>query len=244
MTPLLYHLPQAVLAVIIMFAVFGLVRLKPLWHAWRVNRTDAMIGVATFVATLAMAPALANGILLGVGLTIVLYLLRNMRPRAEVLARHPDGVLGGMDTHNLSPISEHYVIMRFDGSLNFVNVAYFEDTILKALARFPEAKAVLVIGNGINDIDASGEEQLRSLATQLKAKGIELHFSSLKQQVRVIFDRGGLANVIPEDHLFKTKEMALKALEARYGARTPQIASGAKRGAETTPPLPRLTGSF
>lgn len=216
MTPLLYHLPQAVLAVIIMFAVFGLVRVKPLVQAWKVNRADALIGIATFVATLALAPALANGILVGVGLTVMLYLLRNMRPRAEILGRRDDGVLAGIDTHNLPPVSERYLVMRFDGSLNFVNVAYFEDAILQAFARFPKAKAVLVVGSGINDIDASGEEQLRSVARQLQARSVDLYFSSLKQQVRTVFKRGGLAEVIPDEHVFRSKEHALKALEARY----------------------------
>ncbi len=245
LTPLLYHLPQAVLAVIIMFAVFGLVRIRPLVHAWKVNRTDALIGIATFAATLALAPALDEGILIGVGLTVAIHLLRSMQPRAEILGRHPDGVLGGMDTHQLTPISENFVVMRFDGSLNFVNVAYFEETLPQALARFPSAKAVLVIGSGINDIDTSGEEQLRSLFHQLKARGIELYFSGLKQQVRNTLKRSGLAEMIPEDHLFKTKELALKALSARYdgheaGAGTPA------RGiaAESSPPRPRLTGGY
>lgn len=217
LTPLLYHLPQAVLAAVIMLAVFGLVRVAPLVHAWKVNRPDAVIGIATFVATLAMAPALANGILLGVGLTVALYLFRNMRPRAEILGRHPDGVLGGIDTHKLPAISEHYVVLRFDGSLNFVNVAHFEDVVLQALERFPQAQAVLVIGSGINDLDVSGEEKLRALAEQLRERKVSLYFSSLKRQVLAAFERGGLSSVIPGGHIFKTKEIALKTLDACYG---------------------------
>lgn len=217
LTPLLYHLPQAVLAAVIMLAVFGLVRVAPLVQAWKANRPDAVIGIATFIATLVMAPALANGILLGVGLTVALYLYRNMRPRAEILGRHPDGVLGGIDTYKLPAISEHYVVLRFDGSLNFVNVAYFEDVVLQALERFPRAQAVLVIGNGINDLDASGEEKLRALADQLRARNVSLYFSSLKRQVVAAFERSGLSSVIPGDHIFKTKEVALKTLEASYG---------------------------
>jgi MFS superfamily sulfate permease-like transporter len=244
MTPLLYHLPQAVLAVIIMFAAFGLVRIQPLVQAWRVNRTDALIGIATFVATLALAPALANGILVGVGLTVGVYLLRNMRPRAVILGRRADGVLAGMETHGLPPVSEYYVVMRFDGSLNFVNVAHFEDAVLRALARFPKAKAVLVVGSGINDIDASGEEQLRSLARQLQAKGVALYFSSLKQQVRAAFARGGLAEVIPDGHVFATKEQALRALEAAYGGEPPAAeAEFRPEGGKAASP-PRPTGSF
>lgn len=218
LTPLLYHLPQAVLAVVIMLAVFGLVRIAPLVHAWKVNRSDAVIGIATFVATVVMAPALANGILLGVGFTVALYLFRNMRPRAEVLGRHPDGVLGGIDTHKLPAISERYVVLRFDGSLNFVNVAYFEEVVLHALERFPQAQAVLVIGSGINDLDVSGEEKLRALAEQLRARDVKLYFSSLKRQVVAAFERSGLSSVIPSDHIFRTKEIALKALDACYGS--------------------------
>jgi SulP family sulfate permease len=218
-TPMLYHLPQAVLAVVIMFAVFGLIRVKALIHAWAVNRLDAVIGIATFVATLAMAPALANGIMVGVMLTVILYLLRNMRPRAEILGRHPDGALGGIDTHGLAAISEHYVVIRFDGSLNFVNVAYFEEVVLEALARFPVAQAVLVIGNGINDVDVSGEEKLRSLALQLRDRGVELYFSSLKRQVLAVLEKGERSGAIPSDHIFKTKELAVRVLEARYGNR-------------------------
>ncbi|MGD8547331.1 MAG: SulP family inorganic anion transporter, partial [Thiohalophilus sp.] len=70
-TPYLYHLPQAVLAVIVMMAVFSLIRIKPLMQAWRVDRISASIGIITFCATLLMAPAIANGILLGIALTVL-----------------------------------------------------------------------------------------------------------------------------------------------------------------------------
>jgi SulP family sulfate permease len=51
--------------------------------------------------------------------------------------------------------------VRFDGSLYFANVAYFEDAILEAVANNPKAKMLLVVGNGINELDASGEEVMR-----------------------------------------------------------------------------------
>ena len=41
-TPYLYHLPQAVLAVIVMTAVFGLVRIAPLLHAWKADRAGGL----------------------------------------------------------------------------------------------------------------------------------------------------------------------------------------------------------
>lgn len=216
LTPLLFHLPQATLAVIIMLAVFGLIRFKALIQAWRVDKQDATIGIVTFFATLLVAPSLANGILIGVGLTILVYLLRKMRPRMEILGRHPDGTLGGMDTYGLPPLSDRCIVLRFDGSLNFVNVAYFEQGVLNALARFPNAKGMLIIGSGINSIDVSGMEKIAMLADQLRAAGIEMCFSSLKRQVMKVFESERLREAVPPDHIFKTKEHALAALANRF----------------------------
>jgi MFS superfamily sulfate permease-like transporter len=216
-TPYLYHLPQAVLAVIVMTAVFGLIRTKPLWHAFRVEWPEAAIGVTTFCATLIMAPSLASGILLGVALTVLWYLIQIMRPRAEIVARKTDGTLGGIRAHQLQPISKAFVPVRFDGSLSFINVAYFEDILLEAHADFPRAEAILIIGSGINQIDVSGEEKIRELTLRLKEVGVTLMFSGLKHQVMKVFERGGLIELIGRENFFSDKETALHVLTERYG---------------------------
>ena len=215
-TSYLYHLPQSVLAVIVMMAVFSLIRIKPLVNAWKIDRIGALIGVITFAATLWMAPAIADGILLGIALTILHYLIRTMRPRVEVVSRKSDGTLGGIRVHQLKPISENFVPVRFDGSLTFVNVAYFEDMILEAHAEFPQAKTILVIGSGINEVDASGEEKIREVVGRLRDVGVNLVFSSLKHQVLRVFERSGLVQDLGRDAFFSDKESALHTLRERF----------------------------
>lgn len=216
-TPYLYHLPQAVLAVIVMMAVFSLIRIKPLTQAWKVDRVGAIIGIVTFIATLVMAPSIANGILLGVVLTVIDYLIRTMKPRAEIVSYKSDGTLGGIKSHNLEPISDQFVPVRFDGSLTFANVAYFEDIILKALRKFPDAKAIVMIGSGINEMDASGEEKIRELNLRLEELGVKLMFSGLKHQVMKLLYVSGLIEEIGRDCFFSDKQTALKVLTAQYG---------------------------
>lgn len=216
LTPLLYHLPQAVLAVIVMMAVFSLIRIKPLIHAWRLDRAGALIGITAFFATLAMAPAIANGIMVGIVLTMVAFVLKVMKPRAEVLGHGDEGELKGMTTYGLPPISECFIPIRFDGSLIFCNVAYFENAILKAHATFPEARTILIIGSGINWIDASGEEKIRDVAGRLRELGIALAFSSLKKQVVNSFERGELMPVIGKENIFRTKAIAVRELTERH----------------------------
>jgi MFS superfamily sulfate permease-like transporter len=217
LTPYLYHLPQATLAVVVMMAVFGLIRIEPLIHAWRVDPPAAAIGSLTFFTTLVMAPNLASGIMLGVALTVLWYLIRNMRPHADILGRQADGTLGGVRAHGLTPLSKQVVPLRFDGSLVFINVAYFEDIVLEAQADYPDARAILVIGSGINEIDASGEEKVRDLALRLREAGVELTFSGLKQQVLRVFERGGLLDLLGHGSFFADKERAVSALAERYG---------------------------
>ena len=217
LTSLLYHLPQAVLAAVIMLAVVGLINPGAMRHAWHTHRHDGLAATVTFVATLAFAPHLDMGILIGAVVAIALFLHRRMRPRGEILGQHPDGVLGGLDTHGLAPLSQHLVPVRFDGELTFVNVSYFEDMMLEAVRRFPEARAILLIGSSINEIDVSGEEKLSDLARRLEQSGIKLYLSGLKKQVLEVLERAEIHKTLPPERIFRSKEQALKTLLERYG---------------------------
>jgi SulP family sulfate permease len=214
LTPLLHHLPQAALAAVIMLAVSSLVQLDGLRHAWKVQRHDGAAGALTFVAVLALAPHLDIAIFVGAGLSVLLFLYRTMHPRIAVLGRHPDGTLRDAGIHRL-PLSEHVVAVRFDGQLYFANVPYFEDSLLEVAARFPKAHHVLVVGEGINQIDASGEEVIRHLVERLRENGVTLAFSGLKKQVLDVLDATGTRALIGEDNLFIHEDQALAALAER-----------------------------
>lgn len=216
LTAHLYHLPQAVLATIVMMAVFGLIRVAPLMQAWRVQRSDAVAGLVTFVATLAFAPDIANGILIGMALTAALFLLRTMKPRAAVLGRKTDGTMAGIDANAIEPLGQHFVAMRFDRSLIYLNVAAFEDSILEVLARQPKVRGILVIGSGINELDASGADKVRELAERLQQQGVVLMFSSLKAPVAEAFGRAGLIELLGPDNVFSSEAQAVHAAQRRF----------------------------
>jgi len=210
-TPLLYHLPQAALAAIIMLAVANLVNFKAMVHAWQAHRHDGIAATVTFLATLSFAPHLDTGILVGAGLAIILYLYRTMRPRVAVLGRHPDGTMRDAHMFNL-PTSERLIAIRFDGSLFFANVPYFEDVILEQAAQHPQARYILVVGDAINELDASGEEMIRHLARRLQQNGVTMVFSGLKRQVLGVMEKTGLYAVIGAQNFFRTEDAALEAI--------------------------------
>ena len=212
LTPLLYHLPQAVLAAVIIMAVSGLINFAALKHAWLVHKHDGIAAGVTFVATLAFAPHLDNGILLGAAVAIVLFLYRTMKPRVARLGRHTDGTLRDIKVYPEMATSEQVIPLRFDGQLYFANVAYFEDALLEAVASEPHAKYVLMVGNGINSLDASGEGIIKALYERLRDNGVTLVFSGLKKQVLDVMHRTGLFDEIGQTRIFPNEDMALTAI--------------------------------
>jgi SulP family sulfate permease len=209
LTPLLFHLPQSVLAAIIMMAVVGLINAKTFIHTWRAQRYDGIIGVITFVATLAFAPHLDRGILIGVVLSLLLYLLRNMRPALAMLSLHPDGTYRNRARFGLDQC-RHIAVIRYAGSLFFANVSYLEDQVLETIRSMPRLKHVLIVGNGINELDASGEEVLATLVGRIHEQGLGLSISGLNDSVLDTMRRTGLLAIIGEDNLYRNANRAIQ----------------------------------
>jgi MFS superfamily sulfate permease-like transporter len=207
-TPLLYHLPQAVLAAIIMMAVIGLIRTRGILHAWRVHWYDGAVSIITFVSTLAFAPHLDRGIMIGVGLSIVIHLVRDMKPRIALLAKHPDGTFRNRSVFRLAQC-RHIAVIRYQGSLIFSNVSYLEEQMLERVAAMRDLRHILVVGNGINELDVSGEEKLSEMVERLREAGYEISFSGLNDLVLNVMRRTGLYNRIGEDHLYRNATRAI-----------------------------------
>lgn len=218
-TSLLYHLPKPVLAAIIMMAVMNLINFQSVRQAWQANRDDGLAAIVTFVATLAFAPNIQNGILTGIMLSLSLLLYRMMRPRVAVLGLHSDTTLRDAVRHNLPPLHSRLGAIRFDGALRFVNVSYFEDALLKLERENPEIACILIQSSGINEIDASGIEMLRNLLDRFKSSGIELAFSAVKKQVSDVMDRTGLTEMIGTQNIFPTDMEAVGELRRRLERR-------------------------
>ncbi|HEY5763750.1 MAG TPA: STAS domain-containing protein, partial [Rhodocyclaceae bacterium] len=207
-------------AAIIIMAVIGLINFQGIHHAWLASRHDGIAAIVTFVATLGFAPHLDNGILIGAGLAIGLFLYRTMQPRVAILGRHADGNLRDREVFPELPKCPEVIILRFDGRLYFANVPYFEDAVLAAVADNPQAQILLIAGSAINEVDASGQEALRNLVRRLRGAGVEVMFSGLKKQIYDVLRATHLEEDLGLTNFYATDEEALAAIGARLGAET------------------------
>lgn len=217
-TPLLYHLPKPALAAMIVLAVSNLIDFSSLRHAWQAGRDDGIAAVLTFVATLAFAPNIQNGILTGIIFSLGAFIYRRMSPRIVLLGIHGDGTLRDARHHGLPVLHRKIAALRFDATLFFANVSFFEDAIMKIERENTRLEYILVVASGINHIDASAIEMLRRLVMRLRECGITLAFSSAKRQFLEVIERTGLAANIGEANIFGSDDVALRELIRRADA--------------------------
>ncbi|PIE68626.1 MAG: sodium-independent anion transporter [Deltaproteobacteria bacterium] len=212
-TPLLYHLPQAVLAAVIMMAVIGLVNVSGFVHAWKAQWYDGAISIFTFLCTLAFAPHLDKGIMIGVVLSLGVFLYKSMRPKVAKLAMDKDCSLQCVETSVLDEC-KYIVTIRFDGPLFFANTSYLEDQVTEIRQSMPQIKHIHIAASGINEMDASGEEALSLLVDRVRSTGQGISFSGVKERVLDVMKRTHLLEKIGEKNIYPTLEGAIKDLYA------------------------------
>ncbi|QBK04880.1 SulP family inorganic anion transporter [Hylemonella gracilis] len=210
--PVLHHVPQAVLAAIVVTAVLGLIKPREFMRLWRVARAEAVIAVLTFAVTLLAAPQLYWGVLTGVVLSLGHFLYTRLHPRIIEVGLHPDGSLRDRHLWHLPPLAPHTSGLRMDAALDFASAAEFERAIVEHLAAHPDTRHLVVFAQSINRLDATGAETFLKIAQHLREQQVLLHVSGMKLPVEQTLLRAGWKTHDPAHRLYRTDAEALAAL--------------------------------
>lgn len=207
---LFVDLPYAVLAVIIVSAVLPLISFSDARRAWRFQRSDGLVWLVTFIAVLAAGAV--DGILLGMVLSLALYLRRSSEPHIAEIGR-----VG--DSDHFRNVKRHQVItcpqvlmIRVDENLYFANSQYLEDVICQRLQSSQDIRHVVLVGSAINHIDFSGFETLQHLLNTLRAQNIQLHLAEVKGPVMDQLGKTSLLDDLSPGKIFFTASEALRTL--------------------------------
>jgi SulP family sulfate permease len=161
----------------------------------------------TFIATLTLE--LEFAILLGVMLSLVVYLSRTSRPK--VLARVPDPAdpRRKFVTDSRFPECPQFKIVRIDGSLYFGAVNHIAESLRRFREQNPNQKHVLVVAVGINFLDVAGAELLVQEAKHYRKLGGGMYFYQIKEGVCDPLRRGGYIQEIGDENMFSSKTEAV-----------------------------------
>ncbi|MGB5509939.1 SulP family inorganic anion transporter [Robiginitalea sp.] len=213
LTPAFYYLPNAVLAAIIMVAVFGLIDLKYPARLWKNRKDEFALLVITFLLTLGLG--IKEGILLGVLASLLLLVYRISKPHIAILGRIRDTPhfrnLDRFTTDTENP--EDFLILRFDGQLFFGNKDYFREQLQKQIEKKGEGlRYVILNAEAVNYIDSTAVFMLRSLVADLKKENIRFAVAGAIGPTRDILYTSGLIEDIGKENLFTNTNEAFSHL--------------------------------
>jgi SulP family sulfate permease len=181
LTPLFRYLPQAVLAATIIVAVLSLVDLAAIRRTFVYSKADFAAMAATILLVLLVG--VEAGIVVGVALSLLLFLWRTSTPHVAIVGQVPG-------TEHFRNIQRHQVLtspellsIRVDESLYFANARFLEDRILAEVAARPGLKQVVLMCSAVNMIDASALESLEAISDRLNSAGVGFHLSEVKGPV-------------------------------------------------------------
>lgn len=210
-TGLLYFIPQVVLAGVIVYSVSGLIDLSKIKYILSINKFDGYTAILTFLCTLYFAPNLEIGVGLGVVFSVGYYLYRNVHPRIVFLSKYKDGQLHDVEKFKMDRC-ENIGIVRLDAPLFFANSPLFENEIINDVIKHKDIRDILIVCSGMNEIDTTGEETLKTLFLNLKSSGKNLYFSEVKSPIYKVMTEAGLLQKIHKDHFFTDNKEAVKYL--------------------------------
>jgi len=214
LTGLLENLPKAVLAAVVLTAVYGLLDFTGLVRMWRVSRLDFFAAVIALVAVLALG--ILQGILLAAAATMLMMIARLSSPHVAFLGRVPG-------TNSYSDIARHpeneplrnVIAFRPEASLLYVNSDSVLETVLNRLGDADSSQVRLVVCDLSSSphVDLAGSRTLHQLHDRLAARGIPLRIVGAHGRVRDLLRADGVGEKLGELDRLATLDDLLKRIQ-------------------------------
>ena len=186
LTPVLHHVPQSVLAAVVVAAIYSLIVPKNFIRLWQVSKMETVSALATLIVTALSAPKLYWGIITGLIMGLGHFLYLRLHPRIIEVGLHSDGSLRDRHLWQLPALGHNLYALRMDAELDFASASEFERAILAHLTMHPHTQHVCLFAQPINRIDATGLEVFSQVRRMLLERNMSLHISGIKLPVESI----------------------------------------------------------
>jgi SulP family sulfate permease len=211
LTPLFTYIPKTALAALVISAVLMLFNPKEVFALWKMNRHDGIVAVTVFVIALITKPDYA--LLIGVMISLMLFLWKTMHPRIVRVTKDPElKMFVNADVYD-KPSCPQILQLRSDNVIYFANAEY---TIEHLLGRLDEqttpAKYLLLDFQAVGFIDITGIDELRVLLDEVKERGVRLAFTGVHLPVKQIFESSGFLKELQPGHLIENRGDAITFL--------------------------------
>ena len=212
--PLAAFIPIASMAAILFLVAWGLFDFHHIGVILRASRAESAVLAATFLATLIMHLELA--ILLGIMLSLALYLQRTSRPALRSIVPGAESPLRRFRERRADEVEcPQLRMVRVEGSLYFGAVNHVAGYLQQIEERHADKKHLLVLSKSMNFVDVAGAELLAGEARRRRSRGGELYFHGLRESAARMLFGPAFRGAFGGNTRFAAKREAIAAIFAR-----------------------------
>ena len=214
LTPLFKTLPEAVLAALIIHALWHIIVARKLKTVRLVSRAEFALGVLTFFGVLFFD--VLEGMMIGLVASLVWFIYKSTKPHLSSLGRAPGrtDLFFDISRHPEIPPIPGLLILRLNSPLFYANSQSVRDrTMVLVDEADPPLRAVIIDTVAQDELDVTSAEMLKKLYEELQRRGITVYLAQVHAPVREFARRVGLDVVIADDHVFPTVSEAVAAFE-------------------------------
>lgn len=212
LTGMLANLPKAVLAAVVLTAIYGLLDFPAMLRMWRVSRLDFLAATIALLAVLWLG--ILHGILLAALASILLLLARVSQPHVAFLGRIPGTEqYSDMQRHPDNEPVPGAIVFRPEASLIYVNAEAVLEMVL-ARVRQPASSAIHLVVCDLSAspyLDLAGSRMLRDLEAELSSRHIALRIVGAHATARDLLRADGLEERVSGLDRAATLEKVLRA---------------------------------
>ena len=214
LTPLFTTLPEAVLAALIIHAVWHIIASRKLQKLRLASPVEFWFGVLAMAGVLFID--VLQGMIIGVVASLVFVIYRSSRPHVSSLGRVPGvpGAYSDLGRHPENNPVPGVLIVRVDGQLYYANALTIRDRVKAMIAELASPpRAVILDSAAWDEIDVTSTDVLKGLVKELHGNGIDVYLAEVHAPVLEYGRQMGLLEAIGEDHVFPTVDAAVRAIE-------------------------------
>ncbi|GAB89417.1 SulP family inorganic anion transporter [Gordonia rhizosphera] len=209
LTKPLQYMPNAVLSAVVFVIGIKLIDVADMRAIYRLRRNEFWIAALT--AAVVVGVGVEQGIILAIVLSVLLHVKRHYSPNDAVVSRDAQGhpVLSPPTSGTVS--EPGLVVYRFSVGLFYANAARFAEEILALVDTAEPPRWLILLADGIDDIDYTGGKTVLETADQLAQRGITFAITDATDHIRHELDRFGVTAKIGEGRYYQSLDDAFTA---------------------------------
>ncbi|MBR0799221.1 SulP family inorganic anion transporter [Bradyrhizobium jicamae] len=210
---LLQHVPDAALGGVLLFVALRIIRARQIAMIFRQSFYEFLLVVATAAAIIVLP--IEQGVAVGIALSLLHGIWTTTRGRLVQFVQVRGTTIWWPAGRNVAAEPRPDIaVVGLQAPLSFLNAASFHSDVLKVVsASTPKPKLLVIEASGVVEIDFTAAQALHDLFRECRDDGVTVAIARLEStRAQDAFERFGLYEILPRDHVFHSVYEAVHAL--------------------------------